>query len=140
MGISIIENNAIFHMIYININEGLSDKDCIKTNSGNVTKDTCIVSDKNCYRIKNFSKNNTLECFEVVSKDKSEVSLTFNGLSLKNTSNLKRLKLKGLDENAVYINTETNEVFSGGALMHYGINIKKLFGDYSGNIINLKII
>lgn len=139
MGISIAQNNNILDMIYINIKEGLSDKESVKSNKENVICIDNMVSNKQYYKITNFSKHNDLTCFEIVSTDKSEVSLTFSGSS-QNTYNLKRLKLKGLDENAVYINTQTNDVFSGGALMHLGVNIEKLFRDYSGNTINLKMI
>lgn len=138
MGISIIENNNIFDMIYININEGSSNNESIKKNSGNVTND--IVKDGKYFELKNLSRNTNVKCCEAVSKDKAEVLLTFNGLSLENINNLKRLKLKGLKEDAVYISLETNEVFSGGALMNYGVNIKKLFKNYFGNKIHLKMI
>ena len=138
MGISIIENNNIFDMIYININEGSSNNESIKKNSGNVTND--IVKDGKYFELNNLSRNTNVKCCEAVSKDKAEVLLTFNGLSLENINNLKRLKLKGLKEDAVYISLETNEVFSGGALMNYGVNIKKLFKNYFGNKIHLKMI
>lgn len=138
MGISIIENNNIFDMIYININEGSSNNESIKKNSGNVTND--IVKYGKYFELKNLSRNTNVKCCEAVSKDKAEVLLTFNGLSLENINNLKRLKLKGLKEDAVYISLETNEVFSGGALMNYGVNIKKLFKNYFGNKIHLKMI
>ena len=75
-----------------------------------------------------------------VSKDKNEVLLTFNGLSLENINNLKRLKLKGLNEDAIYMSLQTNEVFSGGELMNYGVNIKKLFQTHVSNQIHLKMI
>lgn len=137
MGFSIIENNNTFDMIYININERISDKDFFKNNSETVTKNNSLFGEKR-YKINNFSKNNSVECFQIVSKDKLEVLLTFKGLSLQNISNLKRLKLKGLNEDSIYISKETNEIFSGGALMHLGVHLEKLFGNYSGNVIHLK--
>ncbi len=72
--------------------------------------------------------------------NKSEVLLTFNGLSSQNISTLKRLKLKGLNEDAIYINNETNEVFLGGFLMYLGVHLKKLLRNYCGNIIHLKML
>ncbi|ETJ25238.1 Alpha-galactosidase AgaN, partial [human gut metagenome] len=42
-----------------------------------------------------------------------------------------------LDEDSMYKNEETNEVYSGGALMNAGINVTDLYGDYSGKLIHL---
>ena len=139
MEINIIENNNLLNMIYINTNEEVSNNKFIKTISGIVTKNN-FLDDANYYTINNLTKNNTLKCFEVVSKDKSEVLLNFEGLSLENINNSKRLRLKNLNEDSVYVNLETKEVFSGGALMYYGINIKKLFQNSSSNTIHLKML
>ncbi|CAM2078204.1 MULTISPECIES: GH36 C-terminal domain-containing protein [Clostridia] len=139
MEINIIENNNLLNMIYINTNEEVSNNKFIKTISGIVTKNN-FLDDANYYTINNLTKNNTLKCFEVVSKDKSEVLLNFEGLSLENISNSKRLRLKNLNEDSVYVNLETKEVFSGGALMYYGVNIKKLFQNSSSNTIHLKML
>lgn len=138
MGISIIENNNIFDMIYMNINEGASNNESARRNPGNVTSN--FVKDVKYFKLNNLSRNANVECFEAVSKDKNEVLLTFNGLSLENINNLKRLKLKGLNEGAIYMSLQTNEVFSGGALMNYGVNIKKLFQTHVSNQIHLKMI
>lgn len=139
MEINIIENNNLLNMIYINTNEEVSNNKFIKTISGIVTKNN-FLDDANYYTINNLTKNNTLKCFEVVSKDKSEVLLNFEGLSLENINNSKRLRLKNLNEDSVYVNLETKEVFSGGALMYYGVNIKKLFQNSSSNTIHLKML
>ena len=139
MEINIIENNNLLNMIYINTNEEVSNNKFIKTISGIVTKNN-FLDDANYYTINNLTKNNTLKCFEIVSKDKSEVLLNFEGLSLENINNSKRLRLKNLNEDSVYVNLETKEVFSGGALMYYGVNIKKLFQNSSSNTIHLKML
>lgn len=139
MEINIIENNNLLNMIYINTNEEVSNNKFIKTISGIVTKNN-FLDDANYYTINNLTKNNTLKCFEIVSKDKSEVLLNFEGLSLENISNSKRLRLKNLNKDSVYVNLETKEVFSGGALMYYGVNIKKLFQNSSSNTIHLKML
>ena len=138
MGISIIENNNIFDMIYMNINEGASNNESARRNPGNVTSN--FVKDVKYFKLNNLSRNANVECFEAVSKDKNEVLLTFNGLSLENINNLKRLKLKGLIEDAIYMSLQTNEVFSGGALMNLGVNINTLCGDIEGSVIYLKAI
>ena len=122
----------------MNINEGASNNESARRNPGNVTSN--FVKDVKYFKLNNLSRNANVECFEAVSKDKNEVLLTFNGLSLENINNLKRLKLKGLNEDAIYMSLQTNEVFSGGALMNYGVNIKKLFQTHVSNQIHLKMI
>lgn len=140
MEFNIMKNNN-FDMIYININininEGTPEENFFIKHSGNGSKNNLESGEKH-FKINNFSNN--LECLQTVSKDKSKVVLTFNRLSLENTSLLKRLKLKGLNEDANYIDEETNEVFSGGALMYLGIHLNKLFANHSNNIIHLKMI
>ncbi|WP_418222672.1 alpha-galactosidase [Clostridium isatidis] len=44
----------------------------------------------------------------------------------------KRLKLKALDEDALYKVNETGEIFGGDELMYIGLEIGELFGDYQG--------
>jgi len=88
------------------------------------------------YRIANFSDNNSFDSYEVVSKDKSEVLVTCIQVLGRPNYHSRRIKLKGLIEDAMYINEETNEVYSGGALMYAGINITNLYGDYSGKFLH----
>ena len=75
MEINIIENNNLLNMIYINTNEEVSNNRFIKTISGNFTKNN-FLDDANYYTINNLTKNNTLECFEIVSKDNLKFYLT----------------------------------------------------------------
>lgn len=131
MGISIIENNIFnLDMLYMNINEGIVEKE-----SKNINK----ISNYIQYKIRNISRDKSVECLEIVANDKLEVKVIFRGVKLENIYKIKRIKLKGLDENATYMNTETKEVFSGGALMNYGVNITTLCGD-NYNKISLKMI
>ena len=88
------------------------------------------------YRIANFSDNNCFDSYEVVSKDKSEVLVTCIQVLGRPNYHSRRIKLKGLIENAMYRNEETDEVYSGGALMYAGIHINNLYGDYSGKILH----
>jgi len=88
------------------------------------------------YRIANFSDNNSFDSYEVVSKDKTEVLVTCIQVLGRPNYHSRRIKLKGLIEDAMYRNEETNEIYSGGALMFAGINIANLYGDYSGKILH----
>ena len=88
------------------------------------------------YRIANYSENNNFDCWSVVSKDKSEALVTCIQVMGRPNYHSRRIKLKGLEENSMYKNEETNEIYSGGALMNAGINITDLYGDYSGTLIH----
>ena len=88
------------------------------------------------YRIANYSENNNFDCWSVVSKDKKEVLVTCIQVLGRPNYHSRRIKLKGLDENSIYVDEETKLEYSGGALMYAGINIKDLYGDYSGNVIH----
>ena len=110
MGIAVIENNNRFNIVCSNINDRSSKSETYNSKDG-----------KRFYKIKGFSREKSVECIELISKDKLEVVLTFKGLSLQDSTDLKRLKLKGLKEDAIYKNIRTKEVFSGGALMNLGV-------------------
>ena len=127
MSTNIIKNNIVnINMICMNIKERVLEKKKQNINQLDGYKE---------YNIKNLSRNESIECVEILSKDKNTVSIIFKGLSIKNIYGLKRLKLKGLDENKIYMNMETKEVFSGGALMYYGVNIITICKDNYSNII-----
>ena len=142
MGVRIIENSGMLRfeneMMYINKGIGTVDKETIKSKLERSNVSIDIINNGNYYSIKNFARDSSSACWEVLSKDKSEIVLIFEVESLDNANNFKRIRLKGLNEDAVYINKETNEIFLGGALMHCGVNIKKLYRNYNGNIVHLK--
>ncbi len=96
-----------------------------------------LVSSGDYYRIANYGENDLDDAWEVVSKDKSEVLLTYIQVLQRPNYRSRRIRLKGLDENAVYMDTQTGETYSGGALMFAGINIAGLYGDFKGKLIHL---
>ena len=98
-----------------------------------------LVRSGDYYRIENFSENNSFDSWSVVSKDKSEVLVTCVQVLGRPNYHSRRIKLKGLLEDKMYVNEETNEVLSGGALMYSGINVR-LYGDYSGKLIHFKLV
>lgn len=113
------------------------DRDMIPKQIEMYHKYNDLVRSGDYYRIANFSENNSFDSYEVVSKDKKEVLITCIQVLGRPNYHSRRIKLKGLIEDAMYRNEETNEVCSGGALMYAGMNITNLHGDYSGKIIHL---
>jgi len=75
------------------------------------------------YRLTPLFKKLPYECWGFVAKDKSEALVTYVCIMGVPDIHSRRIRLKGLDENAFYRNEETGEVFSGAVLMNAGINI-----------------
>lgn len=96
-----------------------------------------LVREGDYYRISNFSENNNFDSWAVVSKNKDEALVTCIQVLGRPNYHSRRIKLKGLDENSMYRNEETNEIYSGGVLMNGGINLTDLYGDYAGKLIHL---
>jgi len=88
------------------------------------------------YRIANFTDNHQYDCWSVVSKDKEEALVTFIQVLQRPNYHSRRIKLKGLDDKALYRDTGTNQVYSGSALMHAGLNITGVHGDFKGKLIH----
>ena len=113
------------------------DRDMIPKQIAMYHKYNDLVRSGDYYRIANFSENNSFDSYEVVSKDKKEVLITCIQVLGRPNYHSRRIKLKGLIADAMYRNEDTNEVYSGGALMYAGMNVTNLHGDYSVKIIHL---
>ena len=74
----------------------------------------------------------------VVSQDKSKAYLVF--LRALNTPNLPvpRVRLKGLDDKALYRIIERNTVVSGAELMNIGLNMQLKWEDFSAEILHIE--
>lgn len=88
------------------------------------------------YRIGNTFEDNTWDAWIFVSKDKSEALFEFVQVMGRPNQRSRRIKLKGLDANAFYVEEGTDKKYSGSALMNAGINISDVHGDYSSKIIH----
>lgn len=89
------------------------------------------------YRIASYGDNCNYDCWQVTAKDKSEALVTFIQVMGRPNWHSTRIKLKGLDEDAVYELEGTKITLSGAAFMYAGINIKDLYGDYQGRLLHL---
>ncbi|MGN1088873.1 MAG: alpha-galactosidase, partial [Huintestinicola sp.] len=87
------------------------------------------------YRIGNVFEDNMWDAWMFVAKDKSEALFTFVQVLGRPNYRSRRIKLKGLDPNAKYLNHKTGEVHSGAALMNCGINVG-LSGDFASETIH----
>ncbi|MCR5686023.1 MAG: alpha-galactosidase [Lachnospiraceae bacterium] len=110
-----------------------------------------LVREGDYLRVASYQENHEWDCWEVVSKDKSEALVTL--VQVLNHANMKPrvVKLKGLDPDKTYslryfdigTGNETDEelVLGGDVLMYAGINMTGAYnGDFRSRLLHLKEI
>lgn len=111
------------------------DRDAIPAQIAEFNKYNPIVRTGDQYRIGNVFEDNMWDAWIFVAKDKSEAVFTYVQVLGRPNYRSRRIKLKGLDPNASYKNTETGEVHSGNVLMNVGIFVK-LDGDFISKVVH----
>ena len=96
-----------------------------------------LIREGDYYRIANYSVNHLYDCIEVVSKDKKEALVIFIQVLAVANHKSKRIRLKGLNDCFMYKIEGDDKEYGGDVLMHAGINIKREFGDFKGQLIHL---
>ena len=89
------------------------------------------------YRLASVMDHPSYDCTMVVAKDKSEALVTYIQVMARPNYHSRKIYLRGLEEQAMYLNEETNEIYSGAAFMYAGMDISGLWGDYQGKLIHL---
>ncbi len=114
------------------------DRDLIPEQVAMYHKYNDLVRMGDYYRIASYHQNHYFDCWQVVSKDKTESLVTY--IQVLNRANCRSriLRLKGLDPQKIYQVNETDMVMSGDAFMHAGIAMDKLWGDFKGQLIYLR--
>jgi alpha-galactosidase len=114
------------------------DRDAIPGQISDYKKYSDLVREGDLYRLSDLFESNQFEAWMFVSKDKSESLLEFvNVLGRVNTPS-RKIRLKGLDENALYA-INGRPALSGSALMHAGIHLN-VRGDFHSILMHLKKI
>ncbi len=111
------------------------DRDAIPAQIEAFNKYNPIIRTGDQYRIGNIFEDNMWDAWIFVAKDKSEAVFTFVQVLGRPNYRNRRIKLKGLDPDAMYKNMTSGEVHSGAALMNAGIFIG-LHGDFSSEVIH----
>jgi len=88
------------------------------------------------YRIASYGQECHYDSWQVVSKDTCETLVTFIQVLGRANYHSTRIKLKGLNEKALYKLEGTDEVYSGGALMYAGYQVDVMFGDFKGKLLH----
>lgn len=96
-----------------------------------------LIQQGDYYRIASYGKNHEFDCIQIVSKDKKEALIIYIHVLAKPNYPSKRIKLKGLDKDYLYEVEETKQCYHGDVLMHVGIMLPNMFGDFKGKLIHL---
>ncbi|MBQ8176116.1 MAG: alpha-galactosidase [Oscillospiraceae bacterium] len=111
------------------------DRDAIPGQIAQFNKYNPIIRTGDQYRIGNVFEDNMWDAWMFVAKDKSEAVFTFVQVLGRPNYRSRRVKLKGLDPDAMYRNEENGEIHSGNALMNAGIFVE-LHGDFSSKVVH----
>ncbi len=111
------------------------DRDAIPAQIAEFNKYNPILRTGDQYRIGNIFEDNMWDAWIFVAKDKSEAVFTFVQVLGRPNYRNRRVKLKGLDPDAMYKNMTNGEIHSGTALMNAGIFIG-LNGDFASQVIH----
>ena len=90
------------------------------------------------YRIASVRENGMYDCWQVVSRDGEEFLLTYVQVRYESKSKRLRLRLEGLEPEAMYRLSGTEEVYSGDALMKAGFAMDMLWGDYNSTLLHFE--
>lgn len=95
-----------------------------------------LVREGDYYRIASYRENNLYDCWQVVSRDRTECLVTYVQVRFETQRKSRRLKLCGLDPKAAYRLEETGAVYAGEMLMNAGFLQDMIFGDYGSRLLH----
>ena len=95
-----------------------------------------LIQQGDYYRIASYQKNHYYDCYQVVSKDKRWSILMFVQVLAQANQLSRKILLKGLVPDRDYL--VNGKVYSGEALMKAGLVIKRPWGDFQGEVIELR--
>ena len=98
-----------------------------------------IIQFGDLYRIKSPFESNEVAWMHL-SRDKKNAVVSYVKQFAEPNVIIKRLKIKALDENALYKIVETNEIFGGDELMYIGLEIGELQGDYQAKTWRIQLV
>lgn len=93
-----------------------------------------LVREGDYYRIASYRENHSYDCYMVVSKDKCEALVTYVQVMGIPNVHSRKVKLAGLKEDGDYRLEGTDRIYGGDLLMHAGILVGDLRGDYQSEL------
>lgn len=116
------------------------DRDMIPAQIEMYHKYNDLVRTGDYYRIASYQENHMYDCYEVVSKDKTQALVTFIQVLGRANCHSRRIHLEGLQENMRYQIEGESRTYLGSTLMYGGLQIENLWGDFQGKLIYLKAV
>ena len=98
-------------------------------------KYNAIYREGDYYRIASGRENHIYDCWQVVSKDKSECLVTYVQVRYISRRKSLRLLLEGLNPKAMYCLAGTEEEYSGEQLMNAGYLQELIWGEYESRLL-----
>ena len=96
-----------------------------------------LVRSGDYYRIASYRDNHLYDCYSIVAKDQSEALVTFVQVLGRPNVHSRRIRIPGLDEKKKYRVETTGEVYCGDTLLHAGLNVPAMWGDFQSALIHL---
>lgn len=93
-----------------------------------------LIREGDYFRVASYRENHLYDCWECVSKDKTEVLVTYVQVLGVPNSRSRKVYLQGFDPEGIYYLEETGEAYSGEMLMKAGFLIKGLVGDFQSRL------
>ncbi len=104
-----------------------------------------LVRQGDYYRIAHYAENHYYDCYEVVSKDKSEALVTYVQVIGRPNFHSRRIHIPGLDPDRTYVIKNAADwpeigqtEYRGDTLYYAGFNIPPIQGDFQGRLLHLK--
>ena len=95
-----------------------------------------LIREGDYYRIASYQDNHRYDCYEIVSKDRTEAVVFFIQVLHEPNYRSRKLRLQGLDRETLY--EVDGKTYLGGTLMSAGLILQRPWGDFQAQIIEIK--
>lgn len=95
-----------------------------------------LIREGDYYRIASYQDNHRYDCYEIVSKDRTEAVVFFIQVLHEPNYRSRKLRLQGLDRGTLY--EVDGKTYLGGTLMSAGLLLQRPWGDFQAQIIEIK--
>ena len=114
------------------------ERDMVPSQIAAYKKYASLIREGDYYRIASFRENHLYDCYEIVSKDKTQAALFFVQVFNEPSVRSRRIRLQGLKEDARY--EVDGKTYQGGTLMYAGLLRERLRGDFQAEVIEVREI
>ena len=95
-----------------------------------------LIREGDYYRIASYQDNHRYDCYEIVSKDRTEAVVFFIQVLHEPNYRSRKLRLQRLDRETLY--EVDGKTYLGGTLMSAGLILQRPWGDFQAQIIEIK--